>query len=74
MSPTWAPICETCPPRWLVSNWSTSPVVRVRPGTLTMRDNRCVQHYAVPDYTSRRIMHRLTNTGTKPTGVEELTA
>ncbi len=47
-----------------------SPLFQCRfnwqPGTLALWDNRCLQHYAVPDYSSRRIMHRLTLSGDRP--------
>ena len=39
---------------------------RWQPGTLAMWDNRCLQHFAVPDYASRRIMHRFTISGDRP--------
>jgi len=34
--------------------------------SLAFLDNRCAQHYAVPDYDERRILHRVTIAGDEP--------
>ena len=40
--------------------------VRWQTGDLVFYDNRCTQHFAVPDYTERRIMHLVSLKGTRP--------
>jgi taurine dioxygenase len=37
-------------------------------GDVAFWDNRCAQHFAVADYTTRRIMRRVALTGTRPVG------
>lgn len=46
--------------------------VRVRWDTrsLVFLDNRCTQHYAVPDYRERRVLHRVAVEGERPVGIE----
>jgi len=39
---------------------------RWRRGDLAVWDNRCTSHYAVADYSERRVMHRITIKGDKP--------
>lgn len=55
-----------------------SPEFQVRvkwdESSLVFLDNRCTQHYAVPDYHERRILHRVAVEGTRPVGVEEFRA
>ena len=48
--------------------------VRVRwdTRTLVFLDNRCTQHYAVPDYDERRVLHRVAIEGTEPVAAGNL--
>ncbi len=39
---------------------------RWEPNSIAFWDNRCVQHFGVPDYSERRVMHRVTIDGDQP--------
>jgi taurine dioxygenase len=41
---------------------------RWSPNDLALWDNRSVQHYAVPDYTAERVVHRIVVAGERPRG------
>jgi alpha-ketoglutarate-dependent taurine dioxygenase len=40
--------------------------IRWEPNSVAFWDNRCVQHIGVPDYSERRVMHRVTIDGDEP--------
>jgi taurine dioxygenase len=52
--------------------WSEQPAFQCRyrwaEGTIGIWDNRCTQHYAVPDYDQRRRIERVTVIGDAPAG------
>jgi len=54
----------------LLYSQARSPEVQCRvqwhDGDVVFFDNRCAQHYAVPDYHERRVMHRVTIRGDRP--------
>ena len=54
--------------------WSEQPLYSCRytwrEGAIGIWDNPCTQHYAVNDYTDRRLIHRVTVLGDRPTGAE----
>jgi taurine dioxygenase len=55
--------------------WATRPELtcrwRWREGDVAMWDNRCTMHYAIGDYTSERVMQRVTVIGDAPQGLGE---
>jgi alpha-ketoglutarate-dependent taurine dioxygenase len=52
--------------------WSEQPAFQCRYrwdlGSIGIWDNRCTQHYAIPDYSERRVIERVTVIGDAPTG------